>query len=692
MLIFLFFLVSTLVAPSTPEAWKWAQDPSISLVTIIQENCKLAQQDPILYYDLLLEIAERKFGTSRILQVVAEAVVGTGFQVHDQSPRLRNVASAFGIDLDQKGWMEAVRRNEPASELIRTILAQVCAFLEAQMDEFRFVTSQNRSVWRSYIQVIDVDMLRKSGLFFREQGLEPEVIDELARRRVAIQHQYGSPELVVAHLNRLLLALSVLREFISSEKRIIKQKSEIEIPALLREGRITFTQMSTETAFLLVREEKVKKREHRERAVYQEIKTILWSNPNVDIAMVTEDFNLELPLRVRIFRPPIEQTLSPLNLAIGRDLPDMAVELLQNGADVNYASSAIIGKEGDFFYAFDHVSPLALAILLYAWRKRLLFTRILQRGGILWKTPDVNAMPIRFGPMVPEPGTRFLNLHPSHMIVLHSGLSPLLLALYFHSARTPGGDVRFDMDIAIAQLLDYGADVNMVSVRGLSALSIAASHNDGARMRDLLARGAHVNVSEASNRLQPLFVLASRNRIDFDLLWDFVHEPKVDLTIDVPNQGNLINMLLTFRYRTGKNNTYRIVAYLIQQGVSVEETTAMQSTALMLALDAQASDIVELVLVNVSDDNLRIIQHTTGQTALESGLETVVETMQEGSGLDPVFVALLKQIAQRMGLDYELELSRVEQAMESAIFDASHARGRRKKETRSPSESEIWID
>ncbi|MBF7092235.1 ankyrin repeat domain-containing protein [Flavobacterium sp. ALJ2] len=316
---------------------------------------------------------------------------------------------------------------------------------------------------------------------------------------------------------------------------------------------------------------------------------------------------------------------SALFLACANNYEEIALLLLENGADVN------IGKDNS------GMSALQWAL---AYDLNDLSLKLINKGA------DLNTFSTETG----------------RSVLMEAFYSDSIKSTIAHRIIDLGGDVRFvdpkhqqtplmwacrkNDTTSVKKIIKKGGNVNLESDSGYTALEFAAGNTfqDVALIRYLVSKGAivnnknvplvdavysgsiekvkflvengaDVNKRKAMNGIPPLFEAGFNTK---DEIAAYLIDNGADVNIENPNGESVLYYSLT-----SFNGSYKIVKLLIDKGANVNFINNDKRTALMKAAQFNTVDIASLLIENgASKDGVDVYGKTAKMYAEESADRT----------------------------------------------------------------------
>ncbi len=566
--------------PST--GWTLQNEANIPVVELVRRRCAQAKDNPGEFFDFYLGLVEELRGKTEVLYLLRTAHLLTmEWRVHERVPRLQDIAKATGVPMERADWKFRVVEHPPARTWINGILDVLCAEVEQSVQFFTPTTESLPPELRSTIlSFFDVSALRRNRVLFSLVNYAQVVEAELVHRRTRTLQQFRTSELVLQHINRILWDLANTRKEKQSIPFHIEQISRT-IDLVMAQPPSQEEQLRGRLAALRAQKTKWENMLQEEPQLTDRLRIVLYGNPMLDeIASVHDAYG-------KMFSDPVELLVNvettPLLLAMALNLGDVAIQLLENGADINFSAPVIVEE-----YAFDEVSVLALSVVVFFLQRQRappadhLYLRLLQGEDALWTAPDVDM----------RTAGRFRKvIGPGHMEDLGEGYTALHLAMLFKVVEV------------VRHLIAAGADVNLALTNGYTPLSMAAEQGGefGLRMIVELTK-AHADPNNriadpegARPRAHPLMVVlldpGDIQSIDLNVLEALIAFPKMDLSFVLPDEGNILT-ILTEKLRAAdavmRGSLIRIITRLVDRGVDVNvpHTIPMLGTPLHSALSA----------------------------------------------------------------------------------------------------------
>ncbi len=228
-----------------------------------------------------------------------------------------------------------------------------------------------------------------------------------------------------------------------------------------------------------------------------------------------------------------------------------------------------------------------------------------------------------------------INIHDTNgktalMLAKKQGNSGIIQALKKHSEQINKNLLHAlnnkNID-QIIKLIRQGANINLQTTNGHTALMIAIINNKIDIVKELLKNGADINLQSNENKHTALMVAIEYNNLAIvtELL-------KNGADINLTDAGRNTALMFAIEY-----NNLAIVTELLKNGADINLTDACRNTALMFATQNNNLDIVTELLKNSADINIQTNQNKV--TALiiatqNNNLDIVTKLLEKGADID----------------------------------------------------------
>lgn len=199
--------------------------------------------------------------------------------------------------------------------------------------------------------------------------------------------------------------------------------------------------------------------------------------------------------------------------------------------------------------------------------------------------------------------------------ICSKGFSPLLTALCRTRVHTE----------SIKLLLDSGADVNVCTVAGRTALHLAVSKSDDRSVQHLLDAGADPNYQDNYSKT-PLWIAVHENNIKIvPMLINFGGNVN---HFTLPSRESLLALAIQKQFE-------KMARLLVANGADVNAESALGATPLHRAVEVQSVAMVKLLLLqnchlDEESNSLRILcPQTPLQLALEVGNLPIIQLLMQ---------------------------------------------------------------
>ncbi len=574
--------------------WTLQNEPKVSAVETVRARCVQAQENPAEFFDQFIELVEELQGRSTVFRLLqGKGLLTPAWQARGMVPRLRDFAEATQLSMEDANWKFRVLDHKPARDIVSSILDALCTSIEESIALFDLTKG---APWEIHVMILaffDVVELRRLRALFSFVGYEERVAQELEHRRTKTLRQFRTSVIVLEYINGILWDLASARKKQESlPRRIDELSAEVEfwIGTPSTRGKELNAQLNA------LRKE-LRDLETKENQLIDRLRVVLNGNPALDqTAFVHDAFRgqrFQAPAEL-----PIHNSTTPLLLAMALDLGDVALQLLKNGADINFPAPIIIDD-----YAFDEIPPLTLSVMVFFFHRRRrapaehLYLRLLQGEDALWDAPDIDA----------RTKGRFQKVNTIGAFEQFvEGYTALHLAIVS------------EVHEPIEQLIQAGADVNLALPNGYTPLSLAAEQEGAFGVRVIIAltkakadpNNRIADPNGEKPRAHPLMValraptLQDIPEIDLDILEQLIQIPGMDLSIILPASGNIITILTWEMSRSPidtpyQDELYNIVQRLANRGdvnVDVPGNFPFEKTPLRIAIANQHAALAVLFL------------------------------------------------------------------------------------------------